>query len=197
MRIGSTLCLFLGLVTASCNKSQPPTTPPPSPSPSAPVPIEAGWKEFTSEEDGFVVLFPTSPTTTSHDNRYGFGTVTIRAYTSNPRRNVIWRVATHNFPEAFAGRAKPEELLTQMRDGMAANVKGKAEGVKEVTLDGHPGQEFRVQAPDPLTSKPLINKIRLYAVSNRIYQVGVTASADDGELEAEAARYFASFRLIK
>jgi hypothetical protein len=133
----------------------------------------------------------------SQDNQYGFGKVTIRAYTSNPRPGVYWRVATHNFPEPFASEAKPERLLSLMRDGMAENVKGKIEGVKEVSLAGHPGQEFLVQAPNPLTNEPLTNKIRLFAVGRRVYQVGVTAPAHDEALADEASSYFASFRLEK
>jgi hypothetical protein len=197
MRIRIIVFLFLGLVTTSCGKRDTPAPTSQSAPPPGPASPQAEWKKFTSKEDGFIVSFPTTPETASQDNQYDFGKVTIRAYTSNPTRNVVWRVATHNYPEPFASRVKPERLLTLMRDGMAANVKGKVEGVKEVTLDGHPGQEFLVQAPDPFTNKPLTNRIRLFAVGSRVYQVGVTAPAEDTALGPEASKFFASFRLMK
>ena len=65
-------------------------------------PAEEPWKEFTSAEDAFIVFFPTIPEKKSQDNQYDFGKVTITAYTSHPKRNVVWRVAVHNYPEPFA-----------------------------------------------------------------------------------------------
>ncbi len=62
-------------------------------------PAEEPWKEFTSAEDAFIVFFPTIPEKKSQDNQYDFGKVTITAYTSHPKRNVVWRVAVHNYPE--------------------------------------------------------------------------------------------------
>jgi hypothetical protein len=190
MRIRITLCLFFGLMAASCHKASPPASAPQAPT-------DGGWTEFTSKEDGFVVSFPTSPVTNSKDNQYDFGKVTIRAYTSNPRRNVVWRVGTHNYPETYTSQIKPEKLLTLMRDGMAANVKGRVEGTKDVSLDGHVGQEFLVQGPDPLTNKPLTVKVRLLAVGGRVYQIMVTAPAQDEAWGDDATRFFASFRLVK
>jgi hypothetical protein len=155
------------------------------------------WKDFTSKEDGFVVSLPTAPTIISKDNDYKFGTVTIRAYTSNPRPNVVWRVAAHNYPETFMSQIKPEKLIELMRDGMAKNAKGKADEVKQIKLDGHPGEEFVVLSSDPLTNKPLTIKTRLFAVNSRIYQVTVIAPPTDDALGEETMRYFKSFRLSK
>src|SRR5262249_2170159 len=143
---------LLVLVATSCRRTEAPTSAPQAqPQPSAQAPTKSTWKEFTSKEDLFVVSLPTAPKRLSQDNQYKFGKVTIRAYTSNPRPNVDWRVAVHNSPEPFASQVKPEKLIELMRDGMAANVKGKAEGIKEVRLDGSPGQEFSVHSSDPLT----------------------------------------------
>ena len=49
----------------------------------------------------FYRVFPHYPER-KPDNQYDFGKVTITAYTSHPKRNVVWRVAVHNYPEPFA-----------------------------------------------------------------------------------------------
>jgi hypothetical protein len=158
---------------------------------------ENKWKEFTSEEDGFVVSLPTDPSVISKDNMYNFGKVTIKAYTSNPKQGVGWRIATHNYPEPFASQVKPERLIELMRDDMSKNVKSKAEDIKEVKLDGYPGEEFVVHSPDPLTKKPLTNKTRLFAVKGKVYQLTVIAPKDDAVLGDVASRFFTSFKLSK
>ena len=159
MRIRLAVCLFLGLASASCNKTEP----------SVSAPTESIWKEFTSTSDGFAISMPTMPDLTSQDNQYDFGKVVIRSYMSNPRRNVAWQVATHNYPDEFASQITSEVLIELMRNGMAENIKGKVEGVKEVSLDGHTGQEFLVQAHEPISNKPSTCKVRLFKVGSRVY----------------------------
>ena len=196
MRLWIGLCVCLGLITASCGRSDAPTASSESNSPPTRVATETAWTEFTSTVDGFAVSFPTPPETQTQDNQYDFGTVTIRAYTSNPRQNVVWRVATHSYPEGFASRMGPKKLLTTMRDGMAKNVSGKPEDIGDIILDGHPGQEFRVRSTDPLTSKPLTIRVRLYVVEDRVHQVSLIAPPNDASLGEEASQFFKSFRLV-
>ena len=196
MRLRIGLCVSLGLITASCSRSDAPTAPSDATSPPTRVATQTAWTEFTSTEDGFAVSFPTPPETQTQDNQYDFGKVTIRAYTSNPRHNVVWRVATHSYPDGFASRMDPKKLLATMRDGMAKNVSGKPEDIEDISLDDHPGQEFRVRSTDPLTSKPLTIKVRLYAVDDRVYQLSLIAPDNDASLEDEASQFFQSFRLV-
>jgi hypothetical protein len=185
MRAHSAICIFIGLAAAFCVRTQ------------ARSPAEDSWKEFTSNEDAFVVSLPTMPELHSQDNEYDFGKVTIRSFQSKSKRGVNWRVATHNYPEPYASRMKPRKLIELMRDGMSANVKSKAEAIKEIKLDGYPGQEFVVRTPDPLTNKPLILKVRLIVVGSRVYQLMVVAPNDDNALAEEASKFFKSFALLK
>jgi hypothetical protein len=171
------------------------TDTPTSSSPQGPKRSE--WKDFTSKEDGFTVSFPTTPEIESKDNQYDFGKVTVRMYTSNPREGVFWRVATHHYPEPFASETKPKQLIEMMRDGMAENTKSKVEGVQEISLEGHPGQEFVLQGSNPITTKPLTMKVRLFAVRGRVYQLAVVAPLNDDSLGEEASLFFKSFRLLK
>jgi hypothetical protein len=132
--------------------------------------MNSNWKEFTSKQDSFVVALPAVPKVVLQDNNYDFGKVTIRAYiTSKPTMDC--RVAVHIFPEPFASRVKSRELIELLRDGMAANVKGKAEDIQEVSLDGYPGEEFTIRLVDPTTKKPVLLRMRLFAADGRVYQL--------------------------
>jgi hypothetical protein len=198
MRARIALSVFFAVGVSACQQPKPPASTPPPSLPAAQSPTKGGWVDFTSAEDGFAASFPTYPEKTGQDNQYDFGKVAIRAYSSHPRQQgPLWRIASHNYPEPFASQMNPQSLITQMRDGMAANTKARIEEAREVSLNGYPGQEFVAQSTDPITGKPLTTKMRLIAVRSRVYQIMLVAAAGDEALGDDASRFFASFRLVK
>jgi hypothetical protein len=85
-----------------------------------------------------------------------------------------------------------EQRFVGARQGMIANSPGASMvGEKEITLDGNPGRETVLKAPDKGT---LV--VRMYAVRPRIYLL-FTGGKNFQPTSPEIEKFFSSFRLLK
>ncbi len=159
----------------------------------APCLHAADWPEYKSPDGKFAISMPGKVTVKSGQNRYPFGVVKITAHSHTPNKDTVWRVATHDYPEAFLKTTPPGKLLDLMAKGMAKNVKGKPAIPKAIKLGEHEGREFKLTAAPPGDYSV---HTRLYVVGTRVYQLTLVAKANDIAFKS-AEKFFDSFKLKK
>lgn len=153
----------------------------------------ADWPVYEAPDKQFTIAMPGKVTVKRGQNRYPFGVVTITAHTHTPDKDTVWRVATHDYPEAFMKATPPGKLLDVMAKGMAKNVKGKLDGPKAIKLGDYPGREFKVTASGPEGHSI---HTRLYVVGTRVYQLTLVAKPDALAFK-KAEQFFDSFKPIQ
>jgi hypothetical protein len=154
-------------------------------------PITAGAETFTSLEGRFSIALPRQ----------------ISGFSSPPPVNTPqgriegsmfnWRTVDGSFIVGYADRPEAVEPLGEgaldtLRDRALAVAQGKARLVrdKDISLEGHPGRELKVELSDGFTI------IRIYLVGNRIYQAIVSLLTAEQAREANALKILDSFRLL-
>jgi hypothetical protein len=147
---------------------------------------EKPWKEFTSKEAGFTVLFPGKP---KQSKQEAAGT-TVLQY-SVELDGVAYMAAFAELP-AKVTEIKP--VLDGARDGAVRNTKGKLVKESEITLgkDKHPGREILVEVADNNFLRQ-----RFYIVNgNQMPQV-VVVGKKEAVTGKDADRFLDSFKLDK
>jgi len=83
-------------------------------------------------------------------------------------------------------------VLDYLRDGALSGTNGKAKlvGETDISIEGHPGRELRVEYPDGFSIA------RIYLVRNRIYQVFASIPADKKAQEPTVVKILDSFKLL-
>ena len=153
------------------------------------------WKEFRSKEGGFEVLTPVTPAYRKQSSNTPAGTFDVHffAASATPHTYVISYL---DFPEAQINESGPAAVLEANRDSFVQGVRGKLAEDQKVSLDRHPGREFRVERPGDGQAAGREYRVRQYLVRNRLYQViAVSPKADSAP--PELARFLDSFKLLK
>lgn len=153
-------------------------------------PAPAGTETFTSLEGRFSITLPKQ----------------ISGYTpqsaNTPEGRIEgslfnWRTAEGSFIVGYTQRPEAVEpmgkrALDILRDSAIASGQGKAKLLSEtdISLDGHPGRELKVEFPDGITTA------RIYLVRNRIYQAIVSLPPGSKTQEPKAIKILDSFKLL-
>jgi hypothetical protein len=156
-------------------------------SPTAP----AGSETFTSVEGRFKASLPQQPSSFRPESaETPEGRAEGELYT--------WMTSYGQFAIAFIDRPTQIEKfgktgLDNFRDSLLAKVfenRGKLVNETDVSLDGHPGRELKIEFPDSLLL------FRIYLVNKRMYQLSAVVINEKRAQETEAAKVFASFKLL-
>jgi hypothetical protein len=83
-----------------------------------------------------------------------------------------------------------QKLLDRLRDSVLAGGKAKLLSETQISLEGHPGRELKVEFPDGIAIA------RLYVVGNRIYQVIASLETNKKDQEPNAIKILDSFKLL-
>ena len=100
---------------------------------------------------------------------------------------VLYSVTRAEFPEAVAKKRGVTKMLSEVRDGLAAQLKGAVSEEKDVELLGHPGQSFAVAGANNLAL------VRSAVVENQVYSLIVVYS---GKVPDQAATFLGSIELM-
>ena len=108
-----------------------------------------------------------------------------------------WRTAEGGFMVGYIDRPEMLENVSKkaldfLRDSALSGLNGQGKLISEtdISIEGHPGRELKVEHPGGLTIA------RVYLVRNRIYQALVSIPADKKAQEAAALKRLDSFKLL-
>lgn len=155
----------------------------------APSPV--GAEPFTSIEGRFIIELPKRIS--------GFSPVSINAPngTHIEGSTFNWRTSDGVFMVGFLDRQEMlekagKEVLDFLRDSILTQAQGRAKLVSEtdITLDGHPGRQLKLEFPDGIALA------RIYVVGNRIYQAIASLSTANKAKEPQALKVLESFKLL-
>jgi hypothetical protein len=159
----------------------------------------AEWKEFSSQEGRFSVLFPSAPKQTTQTMTTKVGNLDARLYTlsstkETPFEAQFFAVAYIDYPKDALAKYRTDALLDGAREGAVTFVKGKQLAETRVTQNGVEGREIKITAPNKRKTSLVV--VRLFLVGERLYQVLVVIDESRAE-SGEIAKFLDSFKLEK
>jgi hypothetical protein len=149
------------------------------------------WKVFTPKDGGFTVKMPSTPTETK---KKVTGQLDAIIAVAEGRNDSYFVVSYCDIPAADLKKGTEQKRLDQACKGAKDSSGGdKLRSEKPITIDGHPGREIFIEK-----NGEVIARMRIYLVSNRLYQVmvlgnGRVFSAKDNDVGS----FLDSFRLNK
>jgi uncharacterized protein (TIGR03066 family) len=149
---------------------------------SQPPPRPDGWKEFTSRERGFSVLFPGKPNESSRKGPKGDTySCMAQADAGVSTYSVLCTEVAQDI-----GAAGAKAVLDGATAPLAKNTKSK----HDIKLGDYPGVELQLE----LDALGIVMTSRIYLVKQRLYQV-IAASTRDKKDAAQFAKFLDSFKL--
>ena len=153
------------------------------------------WKEYSSAEGRFSILFPGTPKeeTQSLDVQGAKFELHIHKLKAFAEYGVIY--ADYAIPVDDPEVAK--RVLDNAARGAAASVDAELLGLTEISIDGHPGRLLTERLPDGSALKA-----KMFLVGRRLYQIAVTMPkaearpGDSNNLEKFADKFLDSFKLV-
>ncbi len=167
---GFVLCLFCNLMVTSQSASE--------------------WKEFSSPEGKFSILFPGTPTTGYRPA--GADSDTSVTYVTNfQREEKAWTVAYFDLPTVPSDEQSIKKLFDQTRDRMLKMYSSRLASEEDMILMNYPVRAFRTKPDD----RNRVFYTRICLVRQRLYQVWALTGRDK-EKSDDVVRYFDSFRPV-
>jgi hypothetical protein len=99
---------------------------------------------------------------------------------------VIFSVTRADYPDAVVKRKGAQKMLSDVRDGLAAQLKGTVSDEKDAELLGHPGQTFTIAGTSNMV------QARSALVENQVYSLIVVYT---GKSPAGASEFLGSIEL--
>lgn len=146
----------------------------------------ATFTEFVSEEGGFSVSMPGTPTEETNTSSSAAGDIDMHMFSLRSGGNA-YLVGYSDYPPDLLEGIEPDDLLDFARDGAVSG--GTLVSEAPITLNGHPGRDLTVETSE----EGMKIYIRMYLVGNRLYQVIV--STRDGDLTEDMSDFLDSFKL--
>lgn len=151
-------------------------------------------QEFISQSGEFSVMTPVQlqETVQTVDTPDG-GQIDIHLFSAEAR-NAAYMITYATYPEQAIAGLDPQFLLANGRDGAVANAGGTLASDTEISLQGYPGRELRIEGASE-QGQALVLHSRMYLVHSRLYQVIVVVPAAQA-LTADMEGFLASFELL-
>ena len=150
------------------------------------------WSEFTSEAGNFRVHLPTEPVKLVEQS----GDIEVHLFIVE-MDTAAYFVGYNDLPDVLASDeldGKTLELVyDQGRDYILDSIGASLIGEASVSVAGFPGRQLEFSVAD---SQPAGGLVRLVAIGNRIYHLGVLG-ADGNPPQAEVVAFFDSFALLE
>ncbi|MFM7371204.1 MAG: hypothetical protein ACKO2Z_26130 [Sphaerospermopsis kisseleviana] len=133
--------------------------------------VKSIWQVFSSQEGGFSILFPGTPTVTKQKIKNKTGEVEVNLFTvERPQEDVKYTVAYIDYPEEYIELLKRnnqvEAAIDTGKKTALENAKGTLISEEQMSLEGHFGKEVNYTKPGDK-----IVKQRIFLVDRRLYQV--------------------------
>ncbi len=159
--------------------------------PSVPTAATAQWKSFTPAKGGFTITMPGQPTERTQTLDTPAGNISTYFYSSSSNGGKVnYTVSYVDLPKGVS--EMPANLLLEaIASGLTGDERVKVLSEKVITLDNHPGREFKIESP----TKSIVRH-RAYLVNQRVYQVvAEVPAAEESTLGKEVERFLESFKL--
>jgi hypothetical protein len=150
-----------------------------------------GTPNFTSKAAGFSIYFPVKPTEKRMPRASEWGDSEMFMYQSETEP-VTYLIITTTIPPKV-DTSNPIHFIDSVQQGMAEATKAKVEKIRDVSLDGTPGREFRTTMHEGAAHA----RGYIYFTPKVTYQV--TAIGAKEELQSQQAqieKVLGSFRLV-
>ena len=145
---------------------------------------ELQWERFTSAEGGYSFLVPYPPEVETIAGDTGEFT----RYWMVVDSTQFIAISSEVPPEDLADYG-PDEIAGFVVDGMVALTSGTLLYDEQISLDGAPGREFRIQ-----TNAGRILQMRAYQIGKWQYQIGVFSNPED-QSDPDITLFMDSFQL--
>lgn len=139
--------------------------------------------------DGFTMMMPGAPREASQKIEIPGGTVATRTWTVSPEDMAIYSMSTADYPEAVAASRPAADFVTEARDGLINQLKGRVTAEKPITIGGNAGLEFSVTFGSGEV------RARSVMVGRRLYTMLVLSTPSIGARHAEG--FLSSLRLTR
>jgi hypothetical protein len=187
-----------GFCFAQANSAS--TTPPPQVPPSTAAEYGSqAWKEFTSTDGRFTILFPGSSREETRPLDTPVGKFELHIHKLHTFAEYSVMYADYPPPISDDDPEVARRVLDNGLKGAVAEVNSELLDVKEISLDGHPGRAYKEKMPNGS-----ILRGKTYLVGRRLYQIAITTPQEEkipGDtvrfFDSVAAKFLDSFRLIK
>jgi TonB family protein len=131
------------------------------------------WKQFTSKEGRFSILFPGSPTTSEQS-------IDVPGWTFVLRKIQLRVVAEYgvmyaDYPKSLTDSKPADVILDDGARGAVAEVNSELLSIKSISVDGYPGRFLKERMPDGT-----IMHAKMILAGQRMYQVAITTPREDG-----------------
>lgn len=185
---------FAMLALAACGGSAPAATAAPkAAATAAPAPTATALKLFTSEEGKFSVWMPGEPKKSSQTVDTSGMKIDVTFYTLEVGTGA-YLMSINDYPANLVQTANPQLILDGARDGGLQNVNATLVNETKIEKDGFPGRDVTAKAN--VQGKDYTLRIRIYLVSNRLYQLMVLT--EPGKIpDGDIAKFMDSFKLLK
>ena len=97
-----------------------------------------------------------------------------------------------DYPNEASSVTQQEAVLDGVRGGVLKGLEAELMSETKVTLNGHPGREFRAKKLSE--GSEVVFSWRILLVGRRLYQMGVVTTKADAE-SADIQKFFTSFQL--
>jgi TonB family protein len=151
------------------------------------------WKEFSSPEGGFKVLFPKTPKEST--GTVNVGKLIVKTHTYSVQDEDIYAVMYFDVPHVVDDPKVNGDLLLGIRNFVLAELKGKLLNDNPIFLDNNAGRLLEISLP-----KGGIARAIIIVAGHRLYRItAVPTKRVTPEREASAkiisSRYLESFKL--
>ena len=170
---------------------------PPSKTPQAESSPQA-WKEYSSVEGGFSILFPGNPSQETQVVEAAPG-VQFNLRIHKLKALAEYSVMYADYPIPVSDPAVAKNVLDNGAKGAVASVNSELLELKEITLYGHPGRYLK----ERMRSGEIM-RVKMLLVGQRMYQVAITTPREEGTsaemvkaYETMADKFLSSFKLIE
>ncbi len=167
----------------------PANTPPPAGGASDPTNF-ATFVPYENTQYGFSAMLPGQPVYEEQEIPTLIGP--IKAHKFGAGEGITqYMLVVSDYPPELMKLSDAKTLLEGARDGAVGNTGGKLLEDKEITVDGHPGRQFKLEIPPGLKLSG-----RIVMAESRLYQV-MAIGLGDSLPQTTVDQYFASFKIGK
>ena len=143
----------------------------------------SAWKEFSSAEGRFSVLFPGVPALENRVLEPAPG-VEFKLRIYSVMTPAECSVMYADYPTPISDPEAARSVLDNGAKGAVASVNSKLLELKEIALDGYPGRYLKERMPSGE-----IMRVKMVLVGQRLYQVAITTPREDGISSEQAKKY--------
>jgi hypothetical protein len=149
------------------------------------------WKPFSSQDGGFRVLMPGTPTQEKRTTKTNFGSLPVNVFSVIRENEAGYLVSYLDFPRDIALNSRElNQSLSAIASGFAQGSGGKLVSQRNIRLGNFPGREIRLQF-----EQGVIGRGRLYLINKRMYVV-MAITNKERYLTKSIEGFLNSFQLV-